>query len=184
MMKKLVLFALLGGFLAGILTLVPCVQAQVPETWTGSVSFTLKVSSLKEDPSGNTKFQSFNRSFDGTMTVQVGGDGLVQVDGCYLVLAGLIDDADATKICINKIVGIATDSTKSKNEKLLIVGIGDFTTKIEGQDVAGIVYLDASGTLKEDTSENPISAGLTAKIGGGFGLDFTFSGNIRTTLSK
>ena len=91
---------------------------------------------------------------------------------------------DGKSICIKDIVGISTESKKSKSEKILLVGSGDFTTTIEGNQVTGIAYIDLKGTLKEDSSNNLISIGLNGKVGGG-GKDFVFSSNLgNTNLTK
>ena len=183
-MKKLSFYLLLIGSLSlvAILTLAPLAQAQVLETWTGSVSFPFKVTSLDEGPSsGDTKFINHNESFAGTMSLYVGADGPTKnEEGCYIKFLG----EDGTTICIRNIAVISTEVKKSKNEKVLIVGTGDFSVTIQEGVVTGIVYLDANGSLKEDSSNNPISAALSGKIGGGFDSDFTFSVSFRATLTK
>ncbi len=62
------------------------------------------------------------------MSLYVGNNGLTKsAEGCYLKFLG----GDGTSICIKDIAGISTESQKSKSEKALLVGLGDFTTTIE-----------------------------------------------------
>ncbi len=92
---------------------------------------------------------------------------------------------DGTTICIKDIAAVSTESQKSKSEKFLLVGPGTFTSTIEGNPVTGNAYVDGKGTLKQDSSNNLISIGLSGKIGGGVGSDFVFAGTINnTTLTK
>ena len=151
------------------------------EIWTGAFSFSIKSTSQETDDSGNQKFLNSNQTFAGTISLFIGDDGPTKsTDGCYLQFLG----DDGKSICIKDIVGISTENQKSKSEKILLVGSGDFTTTIEGNQVTGIAYIDLKGTLKEDSSNNLISIGLNGKVGGG-GKDFVFSGNLgNTNLTK
>lgn len=152
------------------------------EPWTGSVPLSLKGTSTEVDNSGNVKFISSNQTFTGTMSLCIGGGGLVQqVGGCYIKFLG---DDGTTNMCIRDIAAISTEVVKSKNEKMLFVGTGDLSLTIEGSIVTGIIYLDSTGSLKEDSSNNPISLGLSGKAGGGFNSQSTFSGTFKGTLTK
>jgi hypothetical protein len=125
---------------------------------------------------------TFNQTFAGTISLYVIENGMTtNSKGCYLEI--LSDDGKS--ICIQAIAGISTESQKSKSEKGLLVGLGDFTTTIEGTPVTGNAYIDAKATLKQDSSNNLISIGLSGKVGGGVGSDFVFSGTLNnTSLTK
>ncbi len=116
------------------------------------------------------------------MSLYVGENGMTtNSKGCYLEFLG----DDGKSICIQAIAGISTESQKSKSEKALLVGSGDFTTTIEGTPATGNAYIDAKATLKQDSSNNLISIGLSGKVGGGVGSDFVFSGTLNnTSLTK
>ena len=150
--------------------------------WAGTVSFSVKVTSQETDDSGNQKLLTSNNTFAGTMSLYVGENGLAtNAKGCYLELLG----NDGTTICIKDIAAVSTESQKSRSERFLLVGLGTFTTTIGGNPVACNTYIDGKGTLKQDSSNNLISIGLSGKITGGVGSDFVFAGTINnTTLTK
>ncbi len=187
MKGKLGFCSLLVGvsLVCGILTSVSFAQDQATEIWTGTFSFSIKVTSQETDNSGNQKFLTSNQTFAGTLSLNVGDNGLVKnAEGCYLKFSS---DDGTQIICIKDIAGISTESQKSKSEKALLVGTGTFTTPIEGNPnaVTGNVYLDLKGTLKQDSSNNLVSIALTGKVGGGVGSDFVFSATLNnTTLTK
>jgi hypothetical protein len=168
-----------GNIMVGDLTFS---FAQAFETWTGAFSFSIKITSQETDNSGNEKFLTSNQTFTGTISLFIGDNGLTKsTDGCYLQFLG----DDGTSICIKEIAGISTESQKSKSEKALLVGSGKFTTTIEGTPVTGNVYIDAKATLKQDSTNELISIGLSGKVGGGVDSDFVFSGTMNnTTLTK
>jgi len=182
MKRRLSLLMLIVGvaLISGILTSTSF--AQPFETWAGTFSFTVKITSQETDNSGNDKFLTSNQSFAGTMSLYVGDNGLgTNAKGCYLELLG----NDGTTICIKDIVGISTESQKSKSEKVLLVGIGSFTTTVEENIVTGIAYVDIKGTLKEDKSNYVASIALSGKIGGGANEvsdNFVFSGTLNNTI--
>ena len=168
----------------GVDNLIFQAQEQLPPAiWAGTVSFSVKITSQETDNSGNQKFLTSNESFAGTIILYIGDNGLAKsAEGCYLAFLG---DDGTTSICIKNIAGISTESQKSKSEKALLVGSGDFTTRIEGNPVTGCAYIDARGTLKQDSSNNLISIALSGKVGGGVDTDFVFSGNMsNTSLTK
>jgi len=187
MKGKLCFCALLVGFslMFGIWTSVSFAL----DTWTGAFSFTAKSTSQEADNSGNEKFVTSNQTIAGTISLFIENDGLTKSGGCYLLFSG----TDGTKICIEEIVGISTESQKSKSEKALLVGVGHFDTTVEGKSVTdGIVYVDLKATLKEDSSNDLVSIALSGKIGGGFNdkddvndINFVFSATLNnTTLTK
>ncbi len=148
--------------------------------WTGPTSVRVKMTFVETDGSANQKFRTSSQTFTGMISVYFGENGPEKsAEGCYLKFLG----NDGTTICINDLAAIATDSIKSKSEKALLIGSGSFVTTIEGNQVSGIAYIDAKGTLKEDSSNNVISIGVSGKTGGGVDLEFTFSGSFKSTLT-
>jgi len=179
MKGKLSLCAVLVGFslVFGLLTSVSSAQDQPIEIWTGTFSFSIKITSQEKDNSGNQTFLTSTQAFAGTMNLYVGESGLAKsAEGCYLKLSG----DDGTSICITGGAAISTESQRSKSEKALLVGTGTFTTTVEGNPVEGIAYIDGKATLKEDSSNNLVSIGLSGKLGGG-GSDFVFSATLNNT---
>jgi hypothetical protein len=174
----------LARFSLGVvfLSLASFAPAEAFETWTGSFSFTIKATSLEEDNSGNEKFFTSNQAFTGTMSLFMGEDGLkANGEGCYLKLHA----DDDTTVCIKNISGISTESIKSKSEKALLVGTGEFKTWIEGRKVEGLVYADLQATLKQDSFNNLVSISLKGKLGGGSNLDLIFSATLSNiTLTR
>lgn len=153
---------------------------QPATVWAGHVSFSARATSVKIDNSGNRSFLAFNEPFAGTMSLYVGASGPTKsAEGCFLKFLG----DDGTTICINDIAAIATESTKSRSEKTLLIGSGVFMTTFQGNQVTGVAYMDAKGTLKEDPSSNLTSIGLSGKIAGGVDSEFVFGGNFNTTLA-
>lgn len=57
--------------------------------------------------------------------------------------------------------------SRVESKKALLIGSGSFMTTAEGEQVTGIAYTDAKGTLKEDNSNNPVLLSLNGKMGGG-----------------
>ena len=154
-------------------------SALSPTSWGGAVSFSVKITSVETDTSGNRKFVTSNVPFEGTMSLYLGASGLTKsAEGCYLYFLG----NDGTAICINDIAAISTESIKSKSEKALFIGSGSFTTTFKGNQSTGMAYIDAKGTLKENSSNDLISIGLSGKIAGGVYPEFVFSGNFNATL--
>jgi len=150
-------------------------------TWTGPTSVRVKMTFVEMDGSGNQKFATSSQTLTGTLSMYFGENGPEKsAEGCYLKFLG----NDGTTICINDLAAISTDSIKSKSEKALFIGSGSFVTTVEGNQVSGMAYIDAKGTLKEDSSNNVISMSVSGKTGGGVDLEFTFSGSFKTTLTE
>jgi len=151
------------------------------DTWAGMTSLSVKITSVETDASGNQKFVTSNETFTGTMSLYLGETGPAKnVEGCYLNFLG----NDGTTICINDLAAISTESIKSKSEKGLFIGSGSFVTTLEGDPVIGMAYIDAKGTLKQDSSNHLISIGLSGKMGGGVDLKFVFGGNFNAALTE
>jgi len=151
------------------------------DAWTGPTSLSVKITFVETDGSGNQKFMTSNETFTGTTSLYLGENGPAKsAEGCYLKFLG----NDGTTICINELGALSTESIKSKSEKGAFIGSGSFVTTVEGNQVTGIAYIDAKGTLRQDSSNNLISIGLSGKIGGGVDLKFGFGGNVKTTLTE
>jgi hypothetical protein len=190
MKKKLCSYTAFSGFLSLVvlLTLVTFVQAQNTEKWTGSVSFTLKLTTVTKDTSGNKKVVTSNETFAGTMNLYYDADPNVQSptpgpDGCIIELLG----SDGTKICFNENFGESTLTKKSGKGSVVFVGIGNIATTVQQQEVTGITYINGKGSLVQDSSKNLISIGLGGALGGGYPSEHgtIFSGTIPiTTLTK
>jgi hypothetical protein len=174
-------FIAAGNHFYGVDNLIFVAQPP-PTVWTGTVSFPVKTTSAETDGSGNQKFVTSNETIAGTMNLYIGESGPTRsAEGCYLKFLS----NDGTAICINDIATISTESIKSKSEKALLIGSGSFTTSVEGNQVTGMAYIDAKATLKQDSSNNLISIGLSGKVGGGVDSDFVFSGTLNnTSLTK
>ncbi len=183
MKRRLSFWGLIVGvsLVSGILTLASFALAF--ETWTGAFSFSVKSTSQETD-SGTQKFFTSNQAYEGTVSLFTEGDVLTTSGNCYLLFSG----TDGTTICIREIAGIFTESQKSKSEKALLVGLGDFESTVEETPVSGIAYVDLKGTLKQDNSNNLVSIALTGKIGGGANEgddNFVFSATLNnTSLTK
>jgi 6-phosphogluconolactonase (cycloisomerase 2 family) len=151
------------------------------DAWTGPTSLSVKITFVETDGSGNQKFVTSNETFAGTTSLYLGENGPAKsAEGCFIKFLS----NDGTTICINDLGAISTESIKSKSEKALFIGSGSFVTSVEGSQVSGMAYIDAKGTLKQDSSNNLISIGLSGKTGGGVDLKFTFSGSFKTTLTE
>ncbi len=173
---------LLCSLAAASLLFLGISAGQAFDTWSGACSFSLKATSQERDNSGNDKFFTSTQSFSGTLSFYVLDNTLVKnADGCYLAF----DGNDGTSICIKDVVVISTESFKSKSEKALLVGWGDFETRVEGNLVNGLAYVDLQGTAKQDSNNETISLALKGKLGGGTFSDFVFSATLsNTTLTK
>jgi hypothetical protein len=183
MKGKLCICVLLVGFslVSSIWTSISFAQ----DTWAGAFSFTVKSTSQEADNSGNEKFLTSNQTFEGTISLIADDNGLKRNGDCYLMFLS----TDGTLICITDIAGISTESQKSKSEKVLLVGVGYFNTKVEGTSVTGgIAYVDLKATLKQDSSNNLLSIALSGKIGGGVNEandNFVFNATLNnTSLTK
>jgi len=134
MKKELSLYAAFIGFLSLIivLTLTPFAQAQSIQTWTGSVSFTLKVTNTETNTSGNRVFETSSETFEGTMNFYwdtTAQNPTAGPDGC---LFELLSSDGVTKICFPGIAGIASENEKSGEGSVLFVAIGTIATTVQG----------------------------------------------------
>ncbi len=151
-------------------------------TWTGAFSYSLKTTLQQTDNSENQTFRTANQAFAGTISLYTGDDELTtNAEGCYLKFSG----NDGTTICIKEIAVISTQSEKSKTEKGLLVGSGEFAATTEEGAIKGVAYVDAKVTLKQDVSNNLLSIGLSGKLAGGVDSNFVFNGTMNnTTLTR
>jgi hypothetical protein len=150
-----------------------------PTVWSGEATISVKMTSMSEDTSGNTKLQNMNTTLTGIVRLYTGDNGLVaNGQGCYLNFLG----DDGSTICINEIATVSTVSAKSKTAQALLVGTGSMSIKTEGTPLSGIVYLDSKGTLKMNSSGQITSISLSGKIGGGSNGSSILAGNVKTTL--
>jgi len=149
--------------------------------WSGSVSCPVKITETYDDPSGNTKFKTHTESFTGELRVFMGEEVPVQNEAGHFL--ELLDEEDNLVYGVNQIATIRTKVKKSKTDRVLLIGIGDFSPE---PDQEGIAYVDAIGTLKKNTSGETTSISLKGQIAGGGGGDFPFifSCNFRTILTK
>jgi hypothetical protein len=195
MKKELFSYTALIGFLSlvvllALATFVQAQQAPNIEKWTGSVSFTLKLTTFTKDTSGNKKFVTSNETFAGTMNFYWDADPNVQSptpgpDSCILELLG----SDGTDICFNDLLGMSTYTEKSGKGSVLFVGTGNIATTVQGQKATGIAYINGKGSMVQDSSKNliSISPGGTVGAAGSPGNEpnFFLSGTIPiTTLTK
>ncbi len=159
------------------------VHAQIVTTWSGPVSFSLKIT-FADDIDDEIKLETQTLSFSGTMELYAGVQaGLIQVAGCYARFLGFVEGAPST-FCLENLPFVASDTAKSKSEKFYLIGTGTFSTVIEGTPVEGVSYADAKGTLKEDkATDDPVSVSVSGKLGGGFQDRFVFSASFKSTLT-
>lgn len=185
--KILSSYAALIGFLTLIIilalaTFVQAQQAQNIETWTGAVSFTLKLTTNAKDTSGNKRFVTSNESFEGRMNFYTNEQGPTQGPrGCFLELL-----ANDDTICITDFAAVNTLSKKSGRGSVLIVGSGNITATLRGTQVTGPSYINGKGSVEVDSSGiNLISLRLGGTVGGGNSQEearpFFFTGNIPVT---
>jgi len=138
------------------------------ETWAGSVSFTVKVTTSQKDASGNKKLVTSNENFEGTMNLYWDTDPNVTSptqgpDGCILELVG----SDGTKICFNEMLGPTSYTTKSGKGTAVFVATGNIPS-IQGQGVQTIAYINGKGSYSVDSSGNLTSISLGGALGGGY----------------
>jgi len=146
-----------------LLTLATFVQAQNIETWTGSLSFTLKLTSEKEDTGGNRTLVTSRETFQGAMNFYWDRTSKTPTpgpDGCILELLG----SDGTKICFNEFMGTSTLTKKSGKGSSVFVGTGNIATTVQGHGDTGPVYINGKGSQVLDSSGNPISGSFGGAI--------------------
>jgi len=149
------------------------------DTWSGTCSFTVKTTH-EEGPPGNKKFVTKSGTESGTVEMYIGSDGPTKSsEGYYLKFI----QSGETRLAIDEMVGIRTDVTKSKSDKTLGIGIGPFFDP-GSTDPNGLVYLDASGTLKKDNTGQPTSLSLTMKLAGGNARAEVWNCAPKVTLTK
>ncbi len=131
------------------------------DTWSGTCSFTVK-STMEDGPPGNKKFVTQSKTKSGMVEMYIGVNGPTpNQEGYYMKF---IESGVTTRIGIDDMETIRTEVTKSKSDKVLAIGVGSFFD--DSLNPVGLVYLDASGTLKKDNTGQPISLSLTMKLGG------------------
>ena len=142
--------------------------------WKAAVSFSIKFTYPQEDASQNLKFYHLTQTFTGKV-------GLLEADLIPKQITFISDDG-TTAGYFRILTSVMTD-TSSKSEQLLLIGTGDFSYSLFGDQGAGIAYIDAKGTLKEGSSGCVTSISLSGKIGGGVDQGAVFSGTFRATLT-
>ena len=189
MKSKLLRCTAFVGFLSLIILLTSATFVQAAfQIWSGSVSFNVKQTTSEKDTSGNKKLVTSTETFRGTMSFYYNNDPNVQSpaqgpDGCILEL----QSSDGTKICFNEFFGTSSQNKKSGKGSALFVATGTIATTEQGQDAAGITYINGKGSAVSDGSGNPVSLSLGGALGGGYSDDkeFIFSATIpTTTLTK
>jgi len=149
------------------------------ETWSGTCSFTVKITN-EDGPDGNKKFVTKSGTESGTVEMYIGSDGPTKSsEGYYLKFIA----SDGTIIGITEMVGIRTQVTKSKSDKLLGIGIGPHFNQ-GSPDPTGLAYLDASGTIKKDKTGHDTSISLTMKLAGGTDDGYVWNCSPKVTLTK
>jgi hypothetical protein len=150
--------------------------------WKGTVSFPVKSTLTYEDASENIKFQNATDTFSGTFELYTVEQGLLpNEEGCY---ARFLHNDETTAVCIKEATFISTNIFKSKSDKLLLIGTGDFSISLNGKDSKGGAYLDAKGTLKKNTSGQVTSISISGKIAGGSRSESIFNASFKATLTK
>ena len=149
------------------------------DTWSGTCSFTVKITAVDDNPPGSQKLVTQSEAKSGTMEMYIGPNGPTpDPEGYYLRFI----KSGVTVIGITEMVAIRADLTKSKSDKFLVLGVGSFYDP--GPPIInGLVYLDASGTIKKDATGQPTSISLTMKFAGGAG-DFVWNCAPKVTLTK
>jgi hypothetical protein len=152
--------------------------------WAGPLSFPIKITSVEQDSSGNIRFSASTGIFNGTieLSAELSSGEVVWVPdtmGCYITLSS----ADGMGLCIKAVVSVATDISKSRTDRILFVGTGDFSRTVEATTVTGIGHLDSKGIFKKDSMGSISSISLDGQIAGGIDNTSLFSGNFKATLT-
>ncbi len=154
--------------------------------WEGPVSFPIKITSLRDDMSGNIKFMTSTAIFSGSITLSTGitpeSISLIpDANGCRVLFTS---EDGQTKLCVKDITILATDNSKSKTDQVLAIGTGNISAPLEGGMATGQAYLDTKGTFKKSNPGGiPTSIMLNGKVAGGVG-DGLFNANFHSTLSQ
>jgi hypothetical protein len=155
------------------------------QKWSGPVSLSLKMVENYTDDPGNIKIKKYpTETYPGTIEIYLGEEGLIpNEEGCYFFF---ISEDEKKEICIQEIAAIYTQYIKiNATDTFYLKGIGAYSSKEEGEDVTGIIFLDLTkGSMKKDKLGNLISITLSGKIGGGTPKDSVFSGSFKATLTK
>ncbi len=174
-MKKyfiLILFAVLCS--------VTLAQGQVVTHWQGTTSFQVKITFVQEDAFGNVKFDKIRDSFNGTIDLTTSGRDLVpDINDCLIAFTG----NDGTKLCITDAAFPTTNSNRTRSDDLLLIGIGEFSTTLQGNLFTGIGYLNADGDIRQNIRENDATIILKGTLSGGSGNDLTFTGDFKAVLN-
>ena len=159
-------------------------QAQNTETWTGSLSFTLKLTSEKEDTGGNRTLVTSRETFGGAMNFYWDRTSKTPTpgpDGCESELLG----SDGSLICFTAVMGPSSENGRTRKGSISVVATGYIVKIIQGQPAKGIIYPSGKGSYGNDDSGNMNSISLSGTIGGGYLSTnhslVTFSGTIPTT---
>ena len=143
--------------------------------WKAPVSFSIKFTYPLEGASGNIKFQNLTQTFTGK--VELFEDGLISRQVTF------ISDDGKTAGYFRTLASVVTD-TSGRSESLLLIGTGDFSSSMTGEQTTGIAYIDAKGTMKKDSAGEITSISFSGKIAGGVDQTTVFSGTFRATLTR
>ncbi len=143
--------------------------------WKAPVSFSIKFTYPQEGASGNIKFQNLTQTFTGE--IELFEDGPISRQITF------ISDDGKTAGYFRTIAAIMTD-TSGRSESLLLIGTGDFSSSMTGEQTTGIAYIDAKGTMKKDSAGEITSISFSGKIAGGVDQTTVFSGTFRATLTR
>jgi len=143
--------------------------------WNAAVSFSLKFTFLGEDTHGNVKFQNLTQTFTGK--IEFFESDLIPKQITF------VSDDGKTAGYFRNLASILT-KTSAKSESLLVIGTGDFSSSMTGEQTTGIAYIDAKGTMKKDSTGAITSISFSGKIAGGVDQTTVFSGTFRATLTR
>jgi YVTN family beta-propeller protein len=143
--------------------------------WNDAVSFSLKFTFLGEDTHGNVKFQNLTQTFTGK--IEFFESDLIPKQITF------VSDDGKTAGYFRNLASILT-KTSAKSESLLVIGTGDFSSSMTGEQTTGIAYIDAKGTMKKDSTGAITSISFSGKIAGGVDQTTVFSGTFRATLTR
>jgi YVTN family beta-propeller protein len=143
--------------------------------WNDAVSFSIKFTFLGEDTRGNVKFQNLTQTFTGK----------IEFFESDLIPKQITFESDDGKTAgyFRNLASILT-KTSAKSESLLVIGTGDFSSSMTGEQTTGIAYIDAKGTMKENSAGEVTSISFSGKIAGGVDQTTVFSGTFRATLTR
>jgi YVTN family beta-propeller protein len=143
--------------------------------WKAPVSFPIRFTFLGPDAHDNIKFQNLTQTFTGK--VELFEDGSISRQVTF------ISDDEKTAGYFRTLASIITD-TSARSESLLLIGTGDFSSSMTGEQTTGIAYIDAKGTMKKDSAGEITSISFSGKIAGGVDQTTVFSGTFRATLTR